>query len=280
MRKLGAVIGVFDGVHCGHQHLINQLIEECRKRNLEPVALTFNRHPLELVNPGAVPPQICSIKERLQRLREAGIEPVVLDFTPEMRALSAREFCEYLRAEGFELLLMGFNNRIGSDRRRGSELTDAAVEVLVATELPEEGVCSSAVREAVGRGEMERATELLGRPFAIEGEVVKGRQVGRTIGFPTANIRPDVPGQLLPPVGVYAGRVDNRLSVINIGRRPTLDNGDDITIEVHILDFSGDLYGRHLRVELLRRLRPERKFSGLEELKEQINKDIANARGE
>lgn len=279
MHKRAAVIGVFDGVHCGHQHLLNRLIAEAGKRDLQPVALTFNRHPLELVNPHGVPPRICAMDERLSRLRDAGVEPIVLDFTPELRAMSAREFCGYIRSLGIEMLLMGFNNRIGSDRRLGLELVDEPIEVIVASELPRGGVSSSAVREAVARGEMERAAELLGRPFALEGEVVRGRQVGRTIGFPTANIRPDHPEQLMPPLGVYAGRVGPHAAVINIGRRPTLDNGDDITVEAHILDFTGDLYGRRLRVEFMRRLRAEKKFSGLEELKAQIKKDIDNARG-
>lgn len=278
MRK-AAVIGVFDGVHRGHQHLLQQLVTEARKRDLQPIALTFNRHPLELVNPEATPRRICSYDERLERLRREGVEPFTLDFTPEMRRMSARQFCEYLRSIGVDLLLMGFNNRIGSDRRRGIELTDEPIEVIVASELPHAGVSSSAVREAICDGDLEHATQLLGHPFTIEGEVVEGRRIGRTIGFPTANIRPFSPDQLLPPLGVYAGRVGRHDAVINIGRRPTLDNGDDISIEAHLLDFRGDLYGQTLRLEFLRRLRPERKFSSLDELKAQIQKDIDNAKG-
>ncbi|MDE6534927.1 MAG: riboflavin biosynthesis protein RibF [Muribaculaceae bacterium] len=279
MRK-AAVIGVFDGVHLGHQYLLQQLAAEARKRGLEPVALTFDSHPLELVNPEAAPPLICSLEERLKRLREAGVTPLTLHFTPEMRRMSAREFCEYLQSCGVDLLLMGFNNRIGSDRRCGVDLTDEPIEILVASELPGLGVSSSVVRKAVTAGDMELAAKLLGRPFAIEGEVVKGRQIGRTIGFPTANIRPDSPLQLLPSLGVYAGRAGSHRAVINIGRRPTLNNGSDISIEAHVLDFHGNLYGRHLRLEFLRRLRREKEFSGLDELKTQIQKDIDNARGE
>lgn len=279
MRK-AAVIGVFDGVHLGHQYLLQQLAAEARKRSLEPVVLTFDSHPLELVNPEAVPPLICSLEERLNRLREAGMTPMTLHFTPEMRRMSAREFCEYLRTLGVDLLLMGFNNRIGSDRRYGVDLTDEPIEILVAPELPGAGVSSSAVRKAVTSGDMELAAKLLGRPFAIEGEVVKGRQIGRTIGFPTANIRPSSSRPLLPAIGVYAGRAGSHSAVINIGCRPTLNNGSDISIEAHLLDFHGDLYGRRLRLEFLRRLRPEQKFNSLDELKAQIQKDIDNARGE
>lgn len=279
MHKRAAVIGVFDGVHRGHQFLLEQLKTEAERRDYQPVALTFDRHPLELVNPGAVPARICSLKERLELLRRAEVEPIVLEFTPELRAMSAREFCAFIRTLGVDLLLMGFNNRIGSDRKRGAELIDEPIEIIVARELPEGGVSSSAVRKSVGQGDMELAAKLLGRPFVIEGKVVTGRQIGRTIGFPTANIQPSEANALMPPIGVYAGEVDGRPAVINIGRRPTVNNGNDVTIEVHILDFQGDLYGQHLRVEFLRRLRPEMKFSGLDELKAQIQKDIDNARG-
>lgn len=279
MHKRAAVIGVFDGVHRGHQFLLEQLKTEAERRDYQLVALTFDRHPLELVNPGAVPARICSLQERLELLRRAEVEPIVLEFTPELRAMSAREFCAFIRTLGVDLLLMGFNNRIGSDRKRGTELIDEPIEIIVARELPEGGVSSSAVRKAVGQGDMELAAKLLGRPFVIEGKVVTGRQIGRTIGFPTANIQPSEANALMPPIGVYAGEVEGHPAVINIGRRPTVNNGNDVTIEVHILDFQGDLYGRYLRVEFLRRLRPEMKFSGLDELKAQIQKDIDNARG-
>ena len=191
--------------------------------------------------------------------------------------MTATQFLEMLRAKGVGLLLMGFNNRIGSDRRCGAELADGSIEVLTATELPQEGVSSSEVRSAVESGDMERAANMLGRPFALEGEVVAGRQVGRTIGFPTANIRVGT-GALMPPNGVYEAAVGDRKAVVNIGCRPTLDNGSDVTVEVHLLDFDGNLYGKTLKVEFLRRLRPEMKFGSLEELKAQIARDIESVR--
>lgn len=277
MLEKAAVVGVFDGVHAGHRHLLHQLKEIARRRGLKPVAVTFSRHPLELVAPGAVPSQICTADERERLLRKEGVEPLWLDFTPELRAMTAKQFLELLRAKGVGLLLMGFNNRIGSDRRCGAELTDGAVEVLTADELPEGGVSSSEVRGAVESGDMERAARMLGRPFALEGEVIAGRQVGRTIGFPTANIRVR-PGMLMPPNGVYEAAVGDRKAVVNIGCRPTLDNGSDITVEVHLLDFDGNLYGKTLSVEFLRRLRREMKFGSLDELKAQISRDIESVR--
>ena len=277
MSEKAAVVGVFDGVHAGHRHLLHQLKEIARSRGLKPVAVTFSRHPLEIVAPGAVPPQICTAAERERLLREEGVEPLWLDFTPELRALTAMQFLEMLRDNGITLLLMGFNNRIGADRRSGAELADGPIEVITAEELPEGGVSSSEVRGAVARGEMERAAHMLGRPFALEGEVVAGRRVGRTIGFPTANVRVGA-GALMPPNGVYEAVVGDRKAVVNIGCRPTLDNGSDITVEVHLLDFEGNLYGKTLKVDFLRRLRPEMKFGSLDELKAQIARDIESVR--
>ncbi|MDE7111487.1 MAG: riboflavin biosynthesis protein RibF [Muribaculaceae bacterium] len=277
MRKKAAVIGVLDGVHEGHRYLLRQLKDIAAGRGLDPVAVTFSRHPLTLVRPEAVPPQICPLPERLELIRREGVEPLLLDFTPELRLMTARKFLEGLKGRGFDLLLMGFNNRIGLDRLSGPELAGGPVEVLTATELPERGICSSEIRAAVSSGNMELAAKMLGRPFALEGEVVGGRRVGRTIGFPTANVSVE-PGQLMPPNGVYAACAAGHRAVVNIGRRPTLDNGEDVTVEAHLLDFSGDLYGRTLRVEFLRRLRPEMKFASLDQLKSRIQQDIDSVR--
>lgn len=273
MDKLAAAIGVFDGVHRGHIHLIEQLKAEATKRGLLPAVITFSTHPLQLVNPTAAPPRICSLEERIQRLSKLGVKPIVLDFTEELRSMSAARFLEFIHSKGVELLMMGFNNRIGSDRKTGSELTDAPVEIIVGSELPDRGASSSLVRHAVTEGNMEEASELLGTHFTLEGEVVKGRQIGRTIGFPTANIKVNS-GELLPPNGVYAASVGGRKAFVNIGHRPTLDNGGDISVEVHIPGFDGDLYGKVLKVEFLRRIRPEIKFNSLDELKAQIQRDI------
>ena len=273
MDKLAAAIGVFDGVHRGHIHLIDQLKAEAASRGLRPAVITFDTHPLRLVRPEAAPPEICPLAERISRFEALGVKPIVLEFTESLRAMSAGQFLELIRAKGVRLLMMGFNNRIGSDRRSGSELADAPVEVIVATELPDEGVSSSMVRSAVGRGDMEEAARLLGRPYALSGPVVMGRQIGRTIGFPTANVSVS-PGSLLPTNGVYRALANGRKAIVNIGRRPTLDNGEDITVEAHLPGFDGDLYGQTLTLEFLSRLRPEIKFNSLDELKAQIERDI------
>lgn len=277
MIEKAVVVGVFDGVHAGHRHLLHQLKDIARSRGLKPIAVTFSRHPLELVSPECVPSQICSADERERLLHAEGVEPLWLDFTPELRAMTAMQFLQFLRDRGISLLLMGFNNRIGSDRRCGAELAGGPVEVLTAEELPDAEVSSSEVRNAVERGDMDCAARMLGRRFALIGEVVSGRRVGRTIGFPTANISV-CSGMLMPPNGVYEAAVDDRKAVVNIGCRPTLDNGNDTTVEVHLLDFDGNLYGKTLRVEFVRRLRREMKFGSLDELKAQISRDIESVR--
>ncbi len=267
-----AIVGVFDGVHRGHRHLLEQLRTLAAERGMEPVVVTFDRHPLSVVSPDRVPPAICSLEERLQRL---GVEAITLPFTAELRQLTAREFLRLLRNHGITLLLMGFNNRIGSDRLSGADLRSngEGVEVLTASAHPQEGVCSSAVRQAVSQGDMEAAAQLLGSPFSYEATVEHGKQLGRTIGFPTANLQV-LPDRLIPPPGVYAGRALDLPCVVNIGHRPTVDSDGHITIEAHIIGYEGDLYDRPLRVEFLRRLRGEKKFASLDQLKQQIQEDV------
>lgn len=265
-------MGVFDGVHRGHRHLISQLLQVADRRGLQPVAVTFDRHPLAVVNPGSQPQAICSLADRIQRLE---IPTITLPFTSELRSLTAHEFLRLLRSHGITLLLMGFNNRIGSDRLSGAELRSnpEGVEVITAEAHPQEGVCSSAVRQAVAQGDMTTAADLLGAPFSYEAMVEHGKQLGRTIGFPTANLQV-LPGRLIPPPGVYAARALGRPCVVNIGCRPTVDTNGHITIEAHIVGFEGNLYDRPLRIEFMRRLRGEKKFSSLEELKQQIQEDV------
>lgn len=279
--KRAAVTGNFDGVHRGHVHLLQQLRTLARKRELQPVAITFASHPMELINPAAVTPQLTDSAERRRLIEQQGVEVIELPFTPELRAMSATEFLEKINRElGVELLLMGFNNHIGHDRRSASQLHGAPVEVTAASELPEPGVSSSAVRAALAEGNVELAAQLLGRPYAVEGTVVHGRRLGRTIGFPTANLQP-APDTALPATGVYLGRVDGHRAVVNIGHRPTVEGRDDapLSIEAHLMDYDGDLYGRTLRAEFLARLRGEKKFGSLAELKQAIAHDIAEANG-
>ncbi len=282
MRR-AAVVGTFDGVHRGHLHLLDTLRRLSAERSLQPLVVTFSRHPLALMAPERVPAELTDAGSRRRLLEAEGFEVEVLDFNEDLRRLSAAEFLEMLRARyGVELFVLGFNNRIGSDRLGAAELagrTIGGVQVVAATENPEPGVSSSAIRRALEQGDVDAANRMLGRPYVIEGTVVSGRQLGRTIGFPTANIEP-APGAALPAVGVYAGRMLGHKAVVNIGRRPTVEGRADapLSIEAHLLDFAGELYGKHVSLELLSRLRGEQKFGGLDELKKAIENDVQNAR--
>ena len=280
-----AVIGTFDGVHRGHIHLLNELKRHAAARGLQPLALTFDRHPLSLVDPSGVPEPLSSPDERVNLIRAQGVECEILPFTPQLRQMTATGFLAMLRQNyGVNLFIFGFNNRIGSDRIDATSALIPEIEaatgvsILCATALQGANVSPSAIRRALADGDVKGAAEMLGRPYSISGEVVAGRRLGRTIGFPTANVSLQRT-RVLPAPGVYAGQTLGHKAVINIGRCPTVTGCNDapLTIEVHIIGFSGDIYGHILNVEFLRRLRTEKRFASLDELKEAIAADVARA---
>lgn len=280
-----AVVGTFDGVHLGHLHLLDELKRYAAEFDLQPLALTFNSHPLSLVEPQKVPLLLSSVTERERLIRAAGVDVMVVPFTQELRQMTAAEFLTMLREQyRVSLFVLGFNNRIGCDRisALSAELPAiseaSGVKIVVATELHDFQVSSSAIRNALAQGRVNEAARMLGRQFAVEGEVVQGRQLGRTIGFPTANVAV-APGRMIPAPGVYAGRVLEHNAVINIGTCPTVTHGLDvpICIEAHVINFSGNLYGQTLRVEFLERLRSEKRFDTLNDLKAAIAADVARA---
>ncbi len=290
-----AAVGMFDGVHAGHSTLVRTLVEAARERGARSLVLTFTRHPLELLRPdSAAPSTLCSAARRRERLLDLGVDSVeFLDFTPELRALTGREFLRMLRTRyGVTALVVGFNNHFGSDRldARAARAVAAeeGIEIIPAGELSLPDipcVSSSNIRRAVAEGDVARAARLLGRPYALEGTVVHGAALGRRLGFPTANLTLDDPSAALPAPGVYIVDVEIphlglvRRGVTNIGRRPSVDSPDGrLTIETYILDFDGDVYGRALRLAFLERLRPERRFPDLEALRAQIAADARSAR--
>lgn len=282
-NRKAAVVGTFDGVHLGHRFLLESLRAQAAGRNLQPLALTFADHPLSLIAPERVPARLMSAERRRSLLEAEGVEVAMLDFNSQLRSLTGAQFLEMLnRRYGVELFLLGFNNRIGSDRLGAENLagkTVGGVKVLAADEHPELCVSSSLIRAALSRGDVETAARMLGRPYSIEGKIVSGKQLGRTIGFPTANLEPD-PDVMIPATGVYAGEMLGHPAVINIGHRPTVEGRADapLSIEAHLLGFSGDLYGRTAELTFTHRLRGEQLFESLEALKAQINKDIDHAR--
>ena len=277
---------MFDGVHLGHQYLISQLKEHCD----EAVAVTFTNHPLWVIKGEREPRLLSTPAEKSGLLDALDVRPVLLPFDEQLRYMTAEEFIRLLaREHGIDRLVLGFNNSIGSDRRTSdddSALSNATgVEIIRASELPGDvKVNSSAIREMVAAGDVKHAAALLGRNYAINGTVVHGKKLGRTIGFPTANIEADSTDKLIPANGVYAAdaiTTDGHAyrAVVNIGHRPTVDNPSaPVTIEAHLDGFTGSLYDQPLTLHFLDRLREERRFSGLDELKAAISNDLNRAR--
>jgi len=283
-------IGVFDGVHLGHEFLIKKLKERASAGGLLSVVVTFHRHPRLVLSPRSNLTYLTSLKERIRLLRSLGVECVVtLSFTRELAELSAREFIgllqKYLRMRS---LVVGPDFALGK-RREGDapKLESLGEELHFSVEIVEpmvwegEVVSSTAIRSALSQGDMIKVSQLLGRRFTLSGQVMRGDQRGKMLGFPTANLVPD-PEQALPPDGVYSTRaIVNETAypaVTNIGVRPTFGEGKRV-VEVHILDFEErELYGNEIRIELAHWLRGEVKFSGADELKAQMQRDVEQAR--
>lgn len=282
----GATIGMFDGVHLGHQYLISKLKEHCD----EAVAVTFTNHPLWVIKGEREPRLLSTPAEKSRMLGALSVRPVLLPFDEQLRHMTAEEFIRLLaREHGIDRLVLGFNNSIGSDRRTAADdnaLCNATgVEIIRASELPGDvKVNSSAIREMVAAGDVKQAATLLGRNYTLHGTVVHGKKLGRTIGFPTANIEADSTDKLIPANGVYAADATTTdghayRAVVNIGHRPTVDNPSaPVTIEAHLDGFTGSLYDQPLTLHFLDRLRGERKFSGLDELKAAISSDLNRTR--
>ncbi len=283
-------VGVFDGVHLGHMEILRRNLARARALEARPTVVTFRSHPKELLL-GRAPRTLTSLEHRLELFRRAGIEQtLVLTFDEELRSRAAADFARQVLVGGLgaRLLVLGFDSKFGKGRSgTPDELRRLGHEVEVVEQVLVRGraVSSTAIREAVELGDLDAAREMLGRPFAVYGDVVHGDHLGRSLGFPTANLDPHQ--ELLPPNGVYAcwargaeGREREALpAVVNVGLRPTLGSSTATPrVEAHLLDFSGDLYGRFLELEFIRHLRPERRFSALGELSAQIGRDIEAAR--
>lgn len=282
-------VGTFDGVHRGHQTVLCMLREESARLGLAPLVVTFDRHPLEIVAPERAPGLIMDPDSRDALIRGCGVEVERVAFTEDVRRMTAAEWMRRLVGEyGASMLLLGYDNTFGSDgmvmtsddfRAEGQRI-GLRVEVAPAVA----GCSSSAVRKALAAGDTMLAASILGRPFSIRGVVGRGRQLGRTIGMPTANVEAS-PRQLVPAPGVYAARACVPLSgktavydaVVNVGTSPTVTDCGVMRIEAHLLGFSGDLYDREIRIEFGTKIRDERKFHSLDDLRAQIEADIRAA---
>lgn len=285
----GAAVGIgnFDGVHLGHRAVLTRLFEAAARLGVASVVYTFDPAPTAVVAPERHQPRLQTLASRVACLRAEGVAEVVVEsFTREFASVPAPEFArEFLdRRLGVRALVVGhdfrFGNMRGGDAARLREWLPGVEIHEVAALADEHGpISSSRIRKLVAAGNVAAAALLLGRPHRVSGPVVLGDQRGRTIGFPTANIA--MQQELLPGAGVYAGRawVDGvaYLSAINLGIRPTVD-GARYSVEAHLLDFSANLYGRELAIDLVTRIRDERRFGGLDALKTQIAKDVQMVR--
>jgi riboflavin kinase/FMN adenylyltransferase len=292
-ERVCLAIGVFDGVHLGHQQLIRQTVAEAIKGRAQAVVVTFDRHPNAVVAPERVPPAIYSIPQKLRAIATLGVDAAwLMQFDQEFSRQPGEEFVRSLarhfaRVESVSVgseFTFGYQRSGNVDllRRLGGEL-GFAVRALAEVSLESQIVSSTRIREAIRAGDFPAASQMLGRPYALAGRVERGDQRGRTLGFPTANLA--LTGLALPPLGVYPAQariIDQNGSlpaVVNIGWRPTLrEPAPTLHVEAHLLDYAGDLYGLELELEFRPRLRPEQTFPNLTALQAQIAADVDEAR--
>ena len=279
-------IGNFDGVHLGHQALLKKLKTVANEQSLQTAVMTFEPHPREFFMPEKAPARLASLREKLERFTDAGVDVVYLcRFNQRFASFSSDEFIQdvLIHSLNAKTILVGEDFRFGAGRRGG--VVDIAKAGLNLISLPQvnlsdvdinsfgdsERVSSTRVRNALETGQLNVAKNLLGRPYSISGKVIHGAQLGRKLGFPTANVHMRHERPAL--TGVYAVKLDGLNGVANLGVRPTIAGVPKLLLEVHLFDFDGDLYDQHVHVEFFHKIRDEMKFDGLDALKAQIAKD-------
>ena len=285
-EKAVVCIGTFDGVHVGHQQVIGAAVERAKELEIPVIVVTFDRHPAVILNPSKAPKAIASLKMNLEQLQQHGVGlTVVLPFNAWLSRMSAQEFFDSILLEKLRAtcLVVGHDFAMGNGREGNTEWLEKHIETIVVPPFEIDGlrVSSSAIREYVGTGELEKANRLMGRGFEVQGFVDHGQKLGRTLGFPTANIARSF-DQVMPCDGVYAAWffVNGKKfkAALAIGTRPAV-GGKERTIEAFLLDYPGDsLYGQHIRVRLEKFLRPEANFDSLDSLKVQMAKDVESVR--
>ena len=289
-RPTVLTLGVFDGLHLGHQLIMQTVVERAKALNAVPTAITFDPHPRAVLHPESAPPLLQTLDQRLEAFGVLGIEQaIVIPFDREFAQIDAEEFLRDVVRERLQAheVYLGKGFAFGHRRAGNIALLRAASSLLGfhADEVPEvtlrgRRISSSRVREHLAAGRVNLARRMLGRPYGVEGQVVHGAERGRSLGFPTANLKPH--NRVIPRNGVYVTSTliegQWRRSVTNIGVRPTFESVSEPSVETFVLDWDGNLYGNVVRVRFLHRLRDEKKFSGLEELKRQINYDLTRTR--
>lgn len=284
-----ATIGFFDGVHLGHRFLIEQVKELAKDQGLRSALITFPVHPRQVMKSDYRPELLTTPEEKIELLKSQGVDYcIMLDFTVELSQLSALYFMKDILQQRYNVstLIIGYDHRFGHNRSEGFEdyvrygqQIGMNVHRAQACMIDDLNISSSLVRTHLLEGKIDLSTRYLGYNYSIEGVVVGGYRVGRTIGFPTANLDLRESNKLIPSDGVYAVRVEVKghlyAGMLNIGYRPTLDNGSKKSIEVHILRFNEDIYDEKIRLYFVSRIRSEMKFSGLDELIAQLKRDAA-----
>lgn len=285
-QPIVATIGFFDGVHIGHRYLIGQVRDEATRRGLQSAVITFPTHPRKVMHTNFQPALLCSYQEKLERLATTGVDYCIsLDFTMDTSRLTAKDFMQQVlkNENNVDTLIIGYDHRFGRDRsddindykRYGEEL---GIRVVEADEVPMyDHVSSTGIRHMLQDGKVKDAARLLSYNYTISGKIIEGFQVGRTIGFPTANMQIWERYKVIPALGVYAvyAHVDGQRykAMLYIGKRPTLHADSDLSIEVNLFDFDGDLYNKELTAEFLEFVRGEEKFNDIGLLKAQIIRD-------
>jgi len=288
-RPSAVALGVFDGVHLGHRAILGAAVADARASGTPALACTFEPHPMEILQPERAPLPITTLDERLTLIAECGVdEAVVLTFTQALAAVEPEAFVKDVLVDRLQArqVVVGYNHRFGRGARGDTALLRElgarhgfGVDVIPPLTVDGVPVSSTAIRGALGRGELDAAARMLGRPYTLPGNVVAGAGRGRTLGFPTANIAPDRPVLVAP--GVYACTIQvgaqQQRAVVNIGVRPTFGEAT-LAVEAYVLDFSGDLYGQTVRLVFVSRVREERRFPTVDALRAQIADDVETAR--
>ncbi len=290
LPSLCLTLGIFDGVHLGHQRILRRVIERAQRIGGTSCVVTFDPHPREVLSPDTAPDLLTSTKKKVELIEALGVDAVCLiRFTPEFAKVDARTFVRdfLIKTLHTKVIVEGYDWRFGKGREGDVDLlremgkeNGYEVEQLDGLTIGEDIVSSTLIRGLVLKGGLDRAAECLGRKYSITGDIVEGSHLGREIGFPTANIEPH--HEAIPPNGIYAVWVDvagmRKAGTLNIGVRPTVTEEKRRTIEVHIMDFYQDIYNEEIEITFVERLRDEQKFSSLEALTDQIKKDVEKAR--
>lgn len=282
-----ATIGTFDGVHKGHLIVLDQVLSIAHERALSPAVFAFAGHPLEIIDPARVPPKLMTFDEQCQKFKSLGIETFPIHFTPQLREISSADYMKFLHDDhNVEVLVIGYDNKFGHDRNSSFDdyrlqASKIGIEVIKADEMPM--VSSTIIRRLISDGRIAEANEKLGYLYPLTGIVEHGKELGRTIGFPTANLHPTDHQKLIPQNGVYAAFAITpdgmrRKAMINIGHRPTIRDGrTHQSIEANIFDFDDNLYNQTITLEFVEFMRTEVRMNSIEELTQRLIDDRKRA---